>query len=116
LTFISVFSKIANMNNIYKALADPTRRRILELLRDRDLTAGELAQHFNLAKPTLSGHFAVLKEAELIQFDKVGTTITYHLNLSVLEESLLALVNTFGISLSSQEASTHESKISPHHQ
>jgi ArsR family transcriptional regulator, arsenate/arsenite/antimonite-responsive transcriptional repressor len=104
------------MNNIYKALADPTRRRILELLRDGDLTAGELAQHFNLAKPTLSGHFAVLKEADLIQSDKVGTTITYHLNLSVLEESLLALVNTFGISLPSKEASTHESKISPHHQ
>jgi ArsR family transcriptional regulator, arsenate/arsenite/antimonite-responsive transcriptional repressor len=116
LTFISVFSKIANMNNIYKALADPTRRRILELLRDRDLTAGELAQHFTLAKPTLSGHFAVLKEADLIQSDKVGTTITYHLNLSVLEESLLTLIDTFGISLSPKEASIHEPKISPHHQ
>lgn len=103
------------MNNIYKALADPTRRRILELLRDRDLTAGEIAQHFNLAKPTLSGHFAVLKEADLIQADKVGTTITYHLNLSVLEESLLTLINTFGISLSPKEASIHDSKISPHH-
>jgi DNA-binding transcriptional ArsR family regulator len=103
------------MNSIYKALADPTRRRILELLRDRDLTAGEIAQHFNLAKPTLSGHFAVLKEADLIQADKVGTTITYHLNLSVLEESLLTLINTFGISLSPKEASIHDSKISPHH-
>jgi ArsR family transcriptional regulator, arsenate/arsenite/antimonite-responsive transcriptional repressor len=104
------------MNNVYKALADPTRRRILELLHDHDLTAGELAQYFSLAKPTLSGHFAVLKEADLIQADKVGTTITYRLNLSVLEESLLALVNTFGISLSPKEASIHESKISPHHQ
>jgi ArsR family transcriptional regulator, arsenate/arsenite/antimonite-responsive transcriptional repressor len=103
------------MNNIYKALADPTRRRILELLRDRDLTAGEIAQHFHLTKPTLSGHFAVLKEADLIHADKVGTTITYHLNLSVLEESLLTLINTFGISLSPKEASIHDSKISPHH-
>jgi ArsR family transcriptional regulator, arsenate/arsenite/antimonite-responsive transcriptional repressor len=103
------------MNSIYKALADPTRRRILELLRDQDLTAGEIAQHFNLAKPTLSGHFAVLKEADLIHADKVGTTITYHLNLSVLEESLLTLINTFGISLSPKEASIHDSKISPHH-
>jgi DNA-binding transcriptional ArsR family regulator len=49
LTFISVFSKITNINNVYKALGDPTRRRILELLRDRDMTAGELAEHFNLA-------------------------------------------------------------------
>ena len=83
------------MNGVYKALSDPTRRRILELLRKRDMTAGELADHFDLAKPTLSGHFAVLKEADLIQGDKVATTITYRLNVSVLEEALLALMTTF---------------------
>src|SRR5437867_498478 len=76
-------------------LARPTRRRILELLRKRDMTAGELADHFDLAKPTLSGHFAVLKEADLIQADKVATTITYRLNVSVLEEALLALMTSF---------------------
>lgn len=97
LTISSVFSKIANMNSVYKALADPTRRKILELLRDRDLSAGEIATHFNLAKPTLSGHFSVLKAADLIQADKVGTTITYHLNISVLEEALLSLMNTFNL-------------------
>ena len=85
------------MNSIYKALADPTRRKILELLRDRDLTAGEIAAHFELSKPTLSGHFAVLKAADLVQADKVGTTITYHLNISVLEEALLSLLNTFNL-------------------
>ena len=83
------------MNGVYKALSDPTRRRILELLRRRDMTAGELAEHFELAKPTLSGHFQVLKEADLIQADKVATTITYRLNVSVLEEALLALMNSF---------------------
>jgi len=83
------------VNGVYKALSDPTRRRILELLRRRDMTAGELADHFDLAKPTLSGHFAVLKEADLIQADKVATTITYRLNVSVLEEALLALMTTF---------------------
>jgi DNA-binding transcriptional ArsR family regulator len=83
------------MNSVYKALSDPTRRRILELLRRRDMTAGELADHFDLAKPTLSGHFAVLKEADLIQADKVATTITYRLNVSVLEEALLGLMNSF---------------------
>jgi ArsR family transcriptional regulator len=83
------------MNAVYKALSDPTRRRILELLRKRDMTAGELAEHFDLAKPTLSGHFQVLKEADLIQADKVATTITYRLNVSVLEEALLALMNSF---------------------
>jgi DNA-binding transcriptional ArsR family regulator len=83
------------MNEVYKALSDPTRRRILELLRRRDMTAGELADQFDLAKPTLSGHFQVLKEADLIQADKVATTITYRLNVSVLEEALLALMNSF---------------------
>lgn len=86
------------MNKVYRALSDPTRRRILTLLRERDMTAGELADHFESAKPTISRHFAVLKEADLIQGDKKGTTITYRLNISVLEESLLALMETFGIS------------------
>jgi ArsR family transcriptional regulator, arsenate/arsenite/antimonite-responsive transcriptional repressor len=85
------------MNSIYRALADPTRRKILELLRDNDLSAGEIAAHFDLAKPTLSGHFAILKAADLIQADKVGTTIMYHLNVSVLEEALLSLMNTFNL-------------------
>ena len=83
------------MPEVYKALADPTRRRILQLLRDKEMTAGEIADQFNLAKPTLSGHFAVLREAGLIQAEKVGTTITYRLNVSVLEEALLALMDGF---------------------
>ncbi len=83
------------MSEVYKALADPTRRRILELLREREMSAGELAEHFDLAKPTLSGHFAVLKAADLVQSEKHGTTITYRLNISVLEEALLALMSGF---------------------
>jgi ArsR family transcriptional regulator len=85
------------MNNIFKALADPTRRKILELLRKRDMSAGEIAGHFNIAKPTLSRHFAVLKEADLIQGDKNGTTIMYSLNMSVLEETLWAFMNVFKV-------------------
>lgn len=81
------------MSRVFKAIADPTRRRILELLRERDRSAGEIADHFPLAKPTLSRHFAVLREADLIQGDKSGTTITYRLNVSVLEEALLGLMN-----------------------
>lgn len=69
----------------------------MELLRERDRTAGELADCFELAKPTLSRHFAILKEADLIQGDKNGTTITYRLNVSLLEEALMALMNTFNI-------------------
>jgi DNA-binding transcriptional ArsR family regulator len=85
------------VNGVYRALSDPTRRRILELLRERDLTAGELASHFQLAKPTMSGHFNVLRAADLIQAERSGTTITYSLNVTVLEEALMALMDTFRI-------------------
>ncbi len=83
------------MSEVYKALADPTRRKILQLLREREMTAGEIAEHFDLAKPTLSGHFAVLREARLVRPEKSGTTITYRLNVSVLEEALMALMEGF---------------------
>lgn len=84
---------------VYKALADPTRRKILQLLRERAMTAGEIAEHFTSAKPTLSRHFAVLREADLIQGDKQANMITYRLNISVLEEALLAMMETFKIDL-----------------
>ena len=67
------------------------------LLRDRDMTAGELAAQFDLSWPTMSGHFSVLRDADLISADRTGTTITYHLNLSVLEEAMAALLDAFRI-------------------
>jgi DNA-binding transcriptional ArsR family regulator len=85
------------MDKVFRALADPTRRKILELLRERERGAGELADQFPLAKPTLSGHFAVLREAGLIVAEKSGTSITYRLNISVLEDALLGFANRFAI-------------------
>jgi DNA-binding transcriptional ArsR family regulator len=85
------------MDKVFKALGDPTRRRILQLLREREMTAGELADCFQLAKPTLSGHFNVLREADLVVSEKSGTTITYRLNVSVLEEALLGFANLVGL-------------------
>jgi DNA-binding transcriptional ArsR family regulator len=70
---------------------------VLALLRERDMTAGELAAQFELSWPTMSGHFAVLREADLIDADRTGSTITYHLNVSVLEEALAALMDAFRI-------------------
>ncbi len=83
------------MNRVFKALSDPTRRRVLQLLRERPMTAGELAEQFDLSKPTMSAHFAVLREANLIDADKQGTTITYRLKMSVLEDALLGFAETF---------------------
>jgi DNA-binding transcriptional ArsR family regulator len=85
------------MNLVFRALADPTRRQILELLRARNLSAGEIAEHFDLSKPTLSGHFAILRDAGLVTSEKSGTTITYRLNISVLEDALLGFADIFGI-------------------
>jgi DNA-binding transcriptional ArsR family regulator len=85
------------MNSIFKALSDPTRRRVLQLLRERPMTAGELAGHFSIAKPTLSAHFAVLREADLVEPVKQANTITYHLKLSVLEDALLSFAESLSI-------------------
>jgi len=85
------------VSDVYRALSDPTRRRILELLRQGPMRAGELAAHFPHAKPTMSKHFNVLKEADLIVGEKSGTTITYRLSLSVLEEALMSLMDRFRI-------------------
>jgi DNA-binding transcriptional ArsR family regulator len=85
------------LNDVYRALSDPTRRRILSLLRGGDLPAGELAAQFDLAWPTISGHLKVLREADLVQADRHGTSITYHLNLSVLEEAMASLMSALGI-------------------
>ena len=88
------------MNLVFKALSDPTRRRILQLLRERPMTAGEIAEHFAIAKPTLSAHFAVLREAGLIGSEKDGKHVTYWLNASVLEETLLAFADALDLNLS----------------
>jgi DNA-binding transcriptional ArsR family regulator len=85
------------MSDIFKALADPTRRKVLELLRERPMTAGELSGHFPVSKPTMSAHFTVLREADLIDSLKIGTTITYQLKLSVLEDALLGFAGVFGL-------------------
>lgn len=85
-------SRAPRENRVCRALSDPTRRRILELLRARDRNAGELVEHFPQATPTLSCHFAVLREADLIEGTRSGWTITHHPNVSVLEEAFLALM------------------------
>ena len=88
-----------SMNEVFRALGDPTRREVLRLLRQRDMTAGEIAERFPLAKSTLSGHFAVLKQAGLLVAERRGTSIVYSLNTSVFEEALasvLALLRASG--------------------
>lgn len=85
------------MNTVFKALSDPTRRRVLQLLRGGPMSAGDLANQFAVSKPTMSAHFAVLREADLVHVEKAGKSLIYHLKLSVLEDALLGFADTFGI-------------------
>jgi DNA-binding transcriptional ArsR family regulator len=85
------------MNEVFQALSDPTRRQILRILRNGDLTAGEIADQFSLAKSTLSGHFNVLKHAGLIVAEKNGARIVYSLNVSVVEQALAAMLDLLDV-------------------
>ena len=85
------------MNNVFEALAHPTRRAILEMLKSGSRSAGELAEAFDVSKPTMSGHFSKLKEAGLIHADQKGTTILYSINMSTLEEVMLGFMGRMGV-------------------
>ncbi len=74
------------MKNFFKALDDPTRRKILEMLRERDMTAGEIADAFNISKPSISYHLDLLKQADLVTTEKKGQFINYTLNTTVFDE------------------------------
>lgn len=81
------------INAVFEALSHPVRRQVLALLRKGPMSAGELAQHFDIAKPTLSVHLSKLKEAELVAVERQGTSLIYHLNMSILEEALSGLLS-----------------------
>ena len=77
-----------SINAVFEALSHPVRREVLALLRQGPMSAGELAEHFDIAKPTLSVHLAKLKDADLVSVERRGTSLIYHLNMSILEEAL----------------------------
>jgi ArsR family transcriptional regulator, arsenate/arsenite/antimonite-responsive transcriptional repressor len=92
------------MNEVFQALSDPTRREILRLLKNGDMTAGDIAERFPLAKSTLSGHFGVLKHAGLIVAEKNGTRIVYSLNVSAVEEVLASVLSLLDVGRESKKA------------
>ena len=93
-------------NSVFKALSDPTRREILRLLSRGERTAGELSSSFDMTKPSMSHHFAVLKEADLIRSRRDGQQIYYSLNTTVLEDVLTRLWNHLGLKDSKGDAGT----------
>jgi DNA-binding transcriptional ArsR family regulator len=76
------------VNLVFKALNDPTRRAILELLKDKDMTAGEIAEQFQMSWPSVSHHLELLKRAELVVAEKEGQYIYYSINTTVMDEMI----------------------------
>jgi DNA-binding transcriptional ArsR family regulator len=83
------------VNQVFKALSDPTRRKILDLLKHSDLTAGEIADHFAITKPSVSHHLTILKNAELVQDEKRGQFIVYSLNTTVFQDVMSWMMGFF---------------------
>jgi ArsR family transcriptional regulator len=83
------------MNEVFRALADPTRREILRLLRQGEMSAGDLAKHFDMSKPSMSHHFTVLKNAELVTNRRDGQLIYYTLNTTVMQDLAAVLWDLF---------------------
>ena len=84
------------LQNTLRAISDPTRRTILNLLKKSSLSAGEIAAHFDMSMPAVSKHLSVLKEAELIRDRREGKFIYYELNASILEEALVWIMELNG--------------------
>ncbi len=97
---LTIISYCANykidMNDVFKALSDPTRREILELLKARPRTSGEIAEAFPSSWPTISRHLAVLRDAELIVATRDGQHIRYELNTSVVQDVVQRLLGWAG--------------------
>lgn len=82
-------------DRVFKALADPTRRHVLRILRGGEMTAGKLAEHFDITAPSMSHHFAVLKQADLVFVRRDGQQLYYSLNTTVFQDVLGALMEVF---------------------
>lgn len=83
------------MANVFKAISDPTRREILKLLHENDLSAGKIAEHFDISKPALTKHLNLLRDAELVSSEKKGNYVIYSINVSVLQQALSSFMSTF---------------------
>jgi ArsR family transcriptional regulator, arsenate/arsenite/antimonite-responsive transcriptional repressor len=90
-------------NEVFRALADPTRREILRLLRRGELSAGELAEHFDMSKPSMSHHFNLLKQADLVTTRRDGQQIFYSLNTTVMQDLAVVLWDLFSPTAASEK-------------
>jgi DNA-binding transcriptional ArsR family regulator len=95
---------LPHQNNVFKALSDVNRRKILQLLKERDMTAGEIADYFDISKPSISHHLNLLKQAQLVLDERQGQNIYYSLNTTVFQELLSFFLNL----IDKEEAKSNE--------
>lgn len=98
------------MNETFKALSDPTRRQIIRLLRERDMTAGEIADHFAMTKPSISHHLNALKQAKLVLDERQGQNIVYSLNTTVVQEVIGWFLEIIGSEAETGKSGDNEAK------
>ena len=98
------------MKEFFKAVGDPTRREILDMLKARNLTAGEIAEAFNISKPSISCHLDLLKQADLVIAEKNGQFVTYSLNTSVVEEVITWLMTLQNAPKENSQSSENQPK------
>jgi DNA-binding transcriptional ArsR family regulator len=79
---------VSHLNDAFKALSDPTRRQILQMLKEQDLSAGQIADQFNISKPSISHHLNLLKQAKLVSEERQGQNRVYSLNMTVVQEAM----------------------------
>ena len=104
------------MSKVFDALSHPIRREVLELLKGGGMTAGEIADRFPVSKPTMSGHFAKLKEAGLIHGENRRGSVVYTLNMSTLEEALHGFMGRMGLGTAGGDSTSHaagEARLRP---
>lgn len=94
--------------DFFQALASPYRREIIKLLKWKNLSAGEIADHFDISQPSISRHLDILKQAEIVTAERKANQIIYSLNLSVMEEIFMQLSDLFQIKEGMQEGRTYE--------
>ena len=97
-------------DNFFQALASPYRREIIKLLKWKNLSAGEIANHFDISQPSISRHLDILKQAEIVTAERRANQIIYSLNLSVMDEMLAQLSNLFQIEEGVQRGTSYEYK------
>lgn len=95
-------------DDFFQALASPYRREIIKLLKWKNLSAGEIADHFDISQPSISRHLDILKQAEIVTAERKANQIIYSLNLSIIEEIFMQLSDLFQIKEDMQEGRTYE--------